>query len=208
MFIQGGPLYILKKGENNLIQTILIVLIIFAVSLLLSYLLLNLQIRLQLAWTYTNEEHHLQIKLLLKSWVMKEFQVTLPKQQQQKSSIDDGFELIISIFDIIKETDIQDKSITKILNKSNIHDLQWKTIVGTGNAAHTGMLIGSLWPMKGLMIGAFRKHIQVIGNEELMIEPTFNEKRFETDLSCMMHIKFGQAMKGFTKVKRLKEAKN
>lgn len=74
--------------------------------------------------------------------------------------------------------------------KISVKTLQWKTILGTGDAAITGTLIGVIWAMKGMLISILQNHI-TCEEADIFVQPNFREQRFMTYFNSIIQIKTG-----------------
>jgi hypothetical protein len=63
-----------------------------------------------------------------------------------------------------------------------------------GDAAHTGVMVGGCWAIKGSIIGVLTNflHFKVMPN--LSITPDFQKQRVETSFSCILRFRVGQAI--------------
>ena len=82
----------------------------------------------------------------------------------------------------------------KFLRKITIKEFHWSTVVGVGDAALTGMLTGSLWAVKGSIIGLLSRYFQMKEIPKIMILPQFQQMIIQTELSCMFQFRIGHAI--------------
>ncbi len=74
----------------------------------------------------------------------------------------------------------------KIVFKS----FQWKTTLGTGDAALTGTIIGVVWAIKGILVSILQNHIRC-EEVDILVNPNFQQQRFITNLDSIIHVKTG-----------------
>lgn len=84
--------------------------------------------------------------------------------------------------------------IRNFLGRISIRKLEWHTVVGIGDAAHTGMLTGAIWAVKGSIIGLISHYIKLKAVPDITITPHFQYAISQTAFSCMIHFRVGHAM--------------
>ncbi|WP_407268878.1 DUF2953 domain-containing protein [Radiobacillus sp. PE A8.2] len=82
----------------------------------------------------------------------------------------------------------------KNMSKVCVHQLNWESKVGTGDASSTGIYCGGVWSVKGIVISFISTHMQLKCTPRIMVHPLFQQKLVRTKLSCMVSIKVGQAI--------------
>lgn len=86
------------------------------------------------------------------------------------------------------------KIIRKFLRHVTISKLEWHTFAGVGDAAHTGMLTGALWAIKGSIMGLVSHYMKLKARPDITITPQFQFAVSQTAISCMIHFRVGHAM--------------
>nr|WP_251025959.1 DUF2953 domain-containing protein [Bacillus sp. ISL-47] len=84
--------------------------------------------------------------------------------------------------------------IRNFLRHVTIRKLEWHTFAGIGDAAHTGMLTGALWAIKGSIIGLVSHYMKLKAPPDITITPHFQFAVSQTAFSCMIHFRVGHAM--------------
>ena len=70
--------------------------------------------------------------------------------------------------------------------------VEWKTILGTGNPASTGMLTGFLWSLKSAGFALLFQHCgQCLRNPVWMVVPDFNTSKFIMHFTCVVRVRMG-----------------
>ncbi|AOT68125.1 hypothetical protein Gferi_00135 [Geosporobacter ferrireducens] len=82
------------------------------------------------------------------------------------------------------------KVLLYISKKIVLKSFQWKTILGTGDAAITGTIIGVVWAVKGILVSILQNHIRC-EDIDILVNPSFQEQRFITNLDSIIHVKTG-----------------
>lgn len=79
---------------------------------------------------------------------------------------------------------------------ANVHcdRLEWRSTVGTGDAAEAGLLMGMLWTVKTMLLGWLSRSLQMETVPQLTVTPAFNSPRLETSFHCILHFRLGHAI--------------
>lgn len=86
------------------------------------------------------------------------------------------------------------KIIRRFLRKVHIKRLEWHTYFGVGDAAHTGMLIGMAWSVKGVVLHCLTRYMKLESTPHLTITPDFYKAISNTSLQCMIYFRLGYAI--------------
>jgi hypothetical protein len=86
------------------------------------------------------------------------------------------------------------KIIRMFLKKVSIKNLEWHSVIGIGDAAHTGMITGALWAAKGSLIGLISHYILLKEMPKIIITPHFQQVVSQTRLTCIIQFRVGHAM--------------
>ncbi len=81
-----------------------------------------------------------------------------------------------------------------ILSKVRIKDIEWSSIIGLGDAAHTGAISGAVWAVKGAIIGIISNYMKMQNMPHIHIYPQFQRNTSETLFKCMIRFRLGHAM--------------
>lgn len=84
--------------------------------------------------------------------------------------------------------------VSSFLAKLTIKNIEWSSIVGLGDAAHTGMISGAIWAVKGSIIGIISNYMKLKDMPKINIYPQFQGVASETLFSCMIQFRIGHAM--------------
>lgn len=87
------------------------------------------------------------------------------------------------------------KNVVKYLKrKVCVKRLKWHTVLGTGDAAVTGIAIGFLWYIKTIVSTLLAMGFKLRELPDLAISPCFAEPAFETNFNCILSIRIGHAI--------------
>ncbi|HYK72697.1 MAG TPA: DUF2953 domain-containing protein [Pseudoneobacillus sp.] len=84
--------------------------------------------------------------------------------------------------------------IRHFLTKVKVKKLEWHSVIGFGDAAHTGMLTGAVWAIKGSMVGIISHYMKLIDMPRMTVTPYFQQTVTQTRFRCMFQFRIGQAM--------------
>lgn len=80
------------------------------------------------------------------------------------------------------------------LSKVSIKNVEWHTVVGLGDAAHTGMITGAVWALKGSIIAILSKYLKLKGMPKMSVNPHFQMLISQTSFRCMIEFRSGHAI--------------
>lgn len=84
--------------------------------------------------------------------------------------------------------------VKKFMRHISVHKLEWKSLVGLGDAAHTGIAVGTIWALKGGIIGIVSKYMKLMSTPNVMVTPYFQENLLQTRFECMISFRIGYAI--------------
>jgi hypothetical protein len=84
--------------------------------------------------------------------------------------------------------------VRKFFRKVTIKKFEWHSMIGVGDAAHTGMATGALWAVKGGIIGMLSHFLKLKEMPQLTVTPHFQAVVIHTQLTCIFQFRIGQAI--------------
>lgn len=117
--------------------------------------------------------------------------VLLGKDANDEEEVMKAYRPIKEWLKIIKELN---QLVKKALKKVRITKLEWKSALGTGNAATTGIVGGTGWIFKGTVLGVISNYFSLKVKPQLEITPIFNRKISNTYIKCIFQVRAGQAI--------------
>jgi hypothetical protein len=84
--------------------------------------------------------------------------------------------------------------VSKFLKRVVIKHFEWHSLVGLGDAAHTGTITGALWSIKGGIIGMLSNFMRLKEMPVLSVTPHFQLAIFQTHLKCIFQFRIGYAI--------------
>ena len=77
-----------------------------------------------------------------------------------------------------------------------IERLEWRTELGTGDAAVTSFLTGALWAVKSTVVGTLAKEHVFLEPPKIRVVPDFRHTRFSWEISCIFRFTLGEIILG------------
>lgn len=84
--------------------------------------------------------------------------------------------------------------VSKFLKRIVIKHFEWHTLVGLGDAAHTGIITGALWSIKGGIIGILSNFMRLKKMPILSVTPHFQLAIIQTRITCIFQFRIGYAI--------------
>lgn len=84
--------------------------------------------------------------------------------------------------------------VRKFLKKVTIKKLEWNSLIGLGDAAHTGMIVGAFWAIKGSFIGLLSHYMKLKENPKISIVPHFQQTISQMHIKCIFQFRIGNAI--------------
>lgn len=84
--------------------------------------------------------------------------------------------------------------VQSFLKKISIKKFEWHTLFGAGDAAHTGMLIGAIWALKGSILGIISKYLRLREYPDFTVTPHFQFTIVQSRISCIFQFRIGHAI--------------
>lgn len=185
----------------------IILIIIFVLLFLLIILYSNIVILVNIECN----EHHLLISIYIYLYRIPIF------KNQQKISHNYTLQKMIKfihqqdfsklLHQLHKERRETNPLLISLLKKIHIHDIKWHSILGAGGYGTTSLAFGSLWSVKGMLLGLMTSQYHIAGVPNIKITPLFQQYVFESCLACTSTIKVKQFISIFLKYYK-KENKN
>ncbi|MDR7077791.1 hypothetical protein J2Y03_002817 [Neobacillus niacini] len=82
----------------------------------------------------------------------------------------------------------------KFIKRIVIKHFEWHSLVGLGDAAHTGILTGALWTIKGSFIGMLSHFLRLKKMPVLSVTPHFQLAIIQTRITCIFQFRIGYAI--------------
>lgn len=114
----------------------------------------------------------------------KEAQITKDGIISQFTNVKEIFQHVVNVNIIVK----------KFMKKIVIKHFEWHSLVGVGDAAHTGVITGALWAIKGSIMGMLSHFLRLKKMPELSITPHFQLAIIQTHISCIFQFRIGYAI--------------
>jgi hypothetical protein len=96
--------------------------------------------------------------------------------------------------DIINHVFSLNVIVRKFLKRIVIKRFEWHSLVGVGDAAHTGMITGALWTIKGGFVGMLSHFLRLKEMPVLSVTPHFQLAVIQTRITCIFQFRIGYAI--------------
>ncbi|MEH7482560.1 DUF2953 domain-containing protein [Neobacillus drentensis] len=84
--------------------------------------------------------------------------------------------------------------VRKFFRKVTMKGLEWNTLIGLGDAAHTGTITGAIWAFKGSIIGLLSHYFKLKEMPKITVTPHFQAAVIQTRLTCIIQFRIGYAI--------------
>ncbi len=108
-------------------------------------------------------------------------------------SIHDSKEILYRVIDLVP-------ILKHFLKKISVSKFEWHSHIGIGDAAHTGIITGLGWSIKGTIVGVISQYFNLKTYPDYSITPSFQVAVSETKLRCMIQFRIGYAIVAGIKV--------
>lgn len=93
----------------------------------------------------------------------------------------------------------------RFLSKTRLRRLTWHTRIGTGEPVETGLLAGTVWGFKGVILTVFYRIIPSAAvSADVDVQPSFDNACFDTDFYCAFDISLSYFLEYLFKYSRFK----
>ncbi|MFC7786945.1 MULTISPECIES: DUF2953 domain-containing protein [unclassified Rossellomorea] len=116
------------------------------------------------------------------------------KASKKKITPQDFIDSLYDTKEIIIHVQSLHRIIRSFLKKVKLDHVQWKTLFGTGDAASTGTLTGTIWGMKGSIIGILSGYVRLQSMPVIEVTPMFQHAVIQTQFSCIIQFRIGNAI--------------
>ena len=96
--------------------------------------------------------------------------------------------------EIIKKVFNMHVIVKKFLQKVTITKFEWHSLMGLGDASHTGMMTGALWAVKGSILGLVSHYVRLKVKPNLSVTPHFQAAVLQTRFLCIFQFRIGHAI--------------
>lgn len=130
------------------------------------------------------------------SIIIKEKQRTNIKQEEErlKLTLNDFLKRLRQIVEMIDHISGFYRILKRLLKRIRVHQFEWKSKIGIGDASMTGLLCGMLWSLKGMIIGVVYHYMNLQNKPLIQIAPNFQDKILQTRFQCMISFRLGHAI--------------
>jgi hypothetical protein len=84
--------------------------------------------------------------------------------------------------------------VRNFFRRVTLKGLEWNTLIGLGDAAHTGTITGAIWAFKGSIIGLLSHYFKLKEVPKISVTPHFQAAVIQTRLTCIIQFRIGYAI--------------
>lgn len=95
---------------------------------------------------------------------------------------------------ILKDLQENWKIVKCFFEKIQIHELEWRSSIGTGDAAISATLAGAVWSIKGIILTIIRSNMPMKRPPVVEVSPSYQRLAAETSIACMVKFRTGNAI--------------
>lgn len=191
----------------------LFIVIVIGAFLLLVLFVFFSRIFITLTYLYTSKKQTL--KVVVTFYRMRIFKKEIDLSQSLEDQLQGKTPILNNINDFktkVKKVIYQINQLIPLINQIgksvSIHKLSWHTTVGIDRADITGISVGGLWGIKGIILSFLREKTILKRNPQISVTPIYNQMLFHTEFDCMGSIKVGKAIFVFFRGIRMNELNN
>ena len=116
------------------------------------------------------------------------------EEKENKISATDFLNNLKNFQEILEHVFQLNRILRRLFNKMSVTKFEWYSVIGVGDAAHTGTVSGALWAIKGSIIGLFSHYLRMKTIPQIMVHPNFQQIITQTNLSCIIQFRIGYAI--------------
>ncbi|WAA11195.1 DUF2953 domain-containing protein [Fervidibacillus albus] len=179
---------------------------IIVLAFILFFLFLFINVTIDFNFNYQN--HHYQLQLTISTlfglvrFTRRFPSTSLPKkmkgkitdQQKGNKEIKEALQSIDAADSFIEQIFRFHQIAKRFLKTMRVRRLEWQSVIGTKNAAQTGMLVGFAWTVKGNLIATISRYTRFKTKPVVQIQPMFQQNIAESFFQCMVQVRLGHAI--------------
>ncbi|WP_199880608.1 DUF2953 domain-containing protein [Bacillus massiliglaciei] len=82
----------------------------------------------------------------------------------------------------------------KFMRTVRVQKFRWHSLIGTGNAAHTGTALGIFLTLKSFLVSLLSTYLSFQIAPQFSVQPDFQRRQLMTSFSCILQFRLGQAI--------------
>jgi len=92
---------------------------------------------------------------------------------------------------LIRNVDNLHLVIKRFLKHVYLDLYKWESIVGTGDAMHTGLVAGFIWTSKGIILALTANYVVFTKKPIIFVKPIFNKQVYNSRFECILRFRVG-----------------
>ncbi|WP_080874944.1 DUF2953 domain-containing protein [Oceanobacillus timonensis] len=186
-------------------NSVYLILILIAGIIFIFAFLLQSKWAIQMHYQFPDKQE-LQISVFFYKWcVIKKKHLHLPEADQIEMG--KGYMDYYKLLRKGKLHLLKELRLPALLKEFKVLEFKWLTRGGTGNAFTTSVFSGTIWALKGWLIGYLGQHLEFSKNPQIQVQPDFKNSSLETRFSCMISFRLGKTILGIIRALKMKEVR-
>lgn len=105
----------------------------------------------------------------------------------------------------VKQVHKRYRSFRKTFQDVRVHQLQWVTEMGTGDASTTGMACGGMWAAKGMLTAFLKHNLKQSIHPHIRVTPHYEQSVLTSDAYCIVSMTVGKAIGVWFRIRHVLE---
>lgn len=95
-------------------------------------------------------------------------------------------------------TRLYKRAAARLLVATECEKLSWRTGLGTGDAALTGVATGMAWQIKGTTYTSMQRRLKSVSRPDFLVQPYYGREGVDIELECIFSIRLGNVINATT----------
>lgn len=132
--------------------------------------------------------------ILFKDKIKSGSKEEIKKEEVKKFSVSDLLKDLHDVRELMNHVIDLHGIVRNFASKVTVKNIEWRSNVGIGDAAYTGMLVGALWTAKSGIISIISHYMRLKQMPIISITPNFQRAISQTQFKCMFQFRIGNAI--------------
>lgn len=132
--------------------------------------------------------------IIIKEKAKKSNHKTTATDKESKITVTEVLNSLKNYREILQHVFELNRITRRFFKKVAVRQFEWHSVIGVGDAAHTGTVSGVLWAIKGSIISLLSHYLRMKTMPKLLVQPNFQQVITQTNLSCMIQFRVGHAI--------------
>ena len=181
---------------------LLTVLVCFLTAVAIAALVF-LPVKVHLYYKHDGAEDNLHVEYrVFKGFLVRQINTSPAKMKGDKKS--PSLALVGKLGSLFTKKEVSSKAIDEknsdeawfifLFKKVKVEEIEWRTDIGMGDAAETGVLTGLLWAVKGSIVSYYKNKVGGLKKKHIVVVPHYERMLFATNVNCIFTMRLGHIM--------------